>query len=86
MSVEANSAAVESSETSDHDMLTEIEGVGPELANRLLGHFGSGQKVAQSACRYWGELVKVDGVSEEGARTMFDRMCDADVFHDLRGY
>lgn len=71
---------------SDHELLTRIDGVAPGTANQLLDHFGSGRKVAQSACRYWGELVEVDGVTEEKARSMFDRMHEADVFHSLRGY
>lgn len=71
-------------EQSTHDLLTQIEGVGPDLANRLLLLFGSGREVAKAACRYWGELAKVDGVSEEMARSMFDRMQDAGVYEDLR--
>lgn len=67
-------------------LLTEIEGIGTKQANRLLVHFGSGRKVAKSACRYWGELEEVDGITEEKARSMFDRMKEAGVFHDLRGY
>lgn len=68
------------------DLLTRIDGIGPDTANKLLAHFGSGRKVAQAACRYWGELVEVDGITEEKAREMFDQMLEADVFHDLRGY
>lgn len=72
------------SQDTDHELLTAVEGVGPDLAERLLEHFGSGRKVAQSACRYWGELTDVDGVSEEKARSMFDRMHVAGVFEDLK--
>ena len=70
----------------DHELLTQIDGIGDERANRLLAHFGSGRKVAQSACRYWNELTKVDGISETEARGLFDKMQDAGVFYDLRGY
>ena len=71
---------------SDHELLTQVDGVGPTGANKLLAHFGSGRKVAQSACRYWNEITKVDGFSESEAKQMFDKMRDANVFHDLRGY
>lgn len=70
----------------DHELLTEIDGIGPETANSLLEHFGSGKEVAQSACRYWGELLEVDGFTEDRAKNLFYDMKDAEVFHDLRGY
>lgn len=71
---------------SDKELLTQIEGLGPSVANRALNHFGSGRKAAQSACRYWNEWTEVDGVSEDMAKNMFHRMKNAGVFEDLRGY
>lgn len=70
----------------DHELLTQIQGIGTQTANDLLTHFGSGQKVAHSACRYWGELTNVDGITEDKARQLFHEMKDAGVFTDLRGY
>jgi len=70
----------------DHELLTQINGVGDETANALLEYFGSGRKVAQSACRYWGEMTNVDGFTEGRAKALFDEMQDAGVFYDLRGY
>lgn len=70
----------------DHDLLTQIDGIGDDKANNLLNHFGSGRKVAQSACRYWGEIVEVDGFTEETAKNLFYQMKEAEVFEDLRGY
>lgn len=70
----------------DHDLLTQIDGIGDDTANKLLNHFGSGKEVAQSACRYWGEITNVDGFTEERAKNLFHEMKDAEVFHDLRGY
>ena len=70
----------------DANLLTEIDGIGTERANRLLAHFGSGRKVAQSACRYWGAIVEIDGFSESEAKNLFHKMTDAGVFYDLRGY
>ena len=70
----------------DHELLTAVDGIGDMRATALLNHFDDGRKVAQSACRYWNELTKVDGFSETDARGMFDKMKDADVFHELRGY
>lgn len=70
----------------DHELLTQINGIGDKTANDLLNHFGSGRKVAQSACRYWGELLNVDGFTEERAKNLFHDMKDAGVFKELRGY
>ena len=70
----------------DHELLTQIDGIGPQTATALLEHFGSGRKVAQSACRYWGELTNVNGISETKAKGLFHDMADAGVFHKLRGY
>ena len=70
----------------DHELLTAIDGVGDVRAAALLDHFGDGRKVAQSACRYWGEITKVDGFTEAQARGVFHKMKDAEVFHKLRGY
>lgn len=70
----------------DKQLLMEVDGIGGQIADRALYHFGNGRKAAQSACRYWNEWTKVDGVNEDMARDMFDRMKDAEVFHDLRGY
>lgn len=72
--------------STDSELLQEIEGIGPQRASSLLAHFGTGRKVAQSACRYWNEITKVDGFTEKEAREMFDKMQHAEVFHDLRGY
>jgi len=69
-----------------HELLTQVEGVGDDRATALLSHFGSGRKVAQSACRYWGEITKVYGFTDENAKTLFHRMKNAEVFEDLRGY
>lgn len=71
---------------SDHELLTQIDGIGQEKANRLLAHFGGGREIAKSACRYWGELTNVDGISEGQAKNLFHAMKDAQVFHELRGY
>lgn len=70
----------------DHDLLTQIDGITPRTATALLDHFEDGREVAQSACRYWGALLDVEGITEERARNLFHDMQDADVFHDLRGY
>lgn len=70
----------------DHELLTQVDGIGPGRATALLDHFDSGRTVAQSACRYWAELIEVEGISEAEARALFDKLHDADVFHDLRGY
>lgn len=67
-------------------LLIEVDGIGEDRARNLLFHFGSGRKVAQSACRHWGEITNVNGFTDEKAKTMFDRMIDAGVFYDLRGY
>ena len=70
----------------DHELLTNVEGIGDVRAEALLEHFEDGRKVAQSACRYWGEITNVPGFTEEEARDLFHKMKDAEVFHDLRGY
>ena len=70
----------------DIDLLTEIDGIGEKRAKALLMHFGSGREVAQSACRYWGEITDVRGFTEDEARDLFHKMKDANVFNDLRGY
>lgn len=70
----------------DEELLTQIDGIGADKANNLLAHFGSGRKVAQSACRYWGEITNVDGFTEERAKNLFYDMKEAEVFEDLRGY
>ena len=70
----------------DHELLTQIDGIGPQTATALLEHFGNGRKVAQSACRYWGELTDVDGITETRAKNLFHDMRDTGVFHELRGY
>lgn len=70
----------------DHELLTQINGIGEQRANNLLNYFGSGERVAKSACRYWGEITNVDGFTEDEAKTLFDKMKDENVFHDLRGY
>lgn len=72
--------------STDHELLTEIDGVGETRARALLRHFGEGSEVAKSACRYWHEITKVEGFTEASAKTMFDRMQEAGVFYDLRGY
>lgn len=66
-----------------HDLLTDVDGITDTKADALLTHFGHGYWVAQSACRYWGEIEKVHGFSEDAARTLFDRMQDADVWDAL---
>lgn len=71
---------------SDHELLTQIEGISDHKATQLLEHFDDGSEVAKAACSYWGYLTDVDGISEENAKTLIDRMRDAEVFHDLRGY
>ena len=70
----------------DKDLLMKVEGVGPARASSLLDHFDDGKEVAQSACRYWGEITKVPGFTESEARDLFHKMKDAGVFHELRGY
>ena len=73
-----------SSNCPEHDLLTRIDGIGPEMADRLLARFGSGREVASRASSGWGALTDVDGISEEAARSLFDRMRDAGVYEDLR--
>lgn len=70
----------------DRELLQRVDGIGPATADAALAHFEGGREAAQSACRFWNEWTKVPGVSERVARTMFDRMQEADVFHELRGY
>jgi len=70
----------------DHNLLTAVDGIGDTRASALLVHFEDGQKVAQSACRYWGEITNVPGFTDEQARDLFHKMKDAGVFHELRGY
>ena len=70
----------------DHELLTVVDGIGDVRATALLDHFDDGREVAQSACRYWGEITEVDGFTEDQARDLFHKMKDAGVFHELRGY
>lgn len=70
----------------DTELLTQVDGIGPESAAALLDHFEDGSEVAQSACRYWGEITNVPGFTEDRARDLFHEMKDAGVFEDLRGY
>lgn len=70
----------------EKELLMQIDWVSEKIAVRMLNHFGSGRKVAQSGCRYWDELTKVKGVSDKRAKAMFHEMKDAGVFNDLRGY
>jgi ERCC4-type nuclease len=71
---------------SEKELLTSVDGIGAETAENALQHFDDGRKAAQSACRYWNEWTKVDGVSEDMARGMFGRMREAGVFYELREY
>ena len=71
---------------SDDELLTAVDGIGDVRATALLDHFGDGREVAQSACRYWGEITNVPGFTEAQARNLFHDMKDVGVFHELRGY
>lgn len=72
------------SERTAHELLTAIDGIGDDRADRLLEALGSGREVAVCACSAWSELAAVDGISEARARTLFDAMLEAEVYEDLR--
>lgn len=65
------------------ELLLEVDGIGEGKADALLDHFGHAHWVAESACRYWGEIAKVNGFTEDAARNLFDAMQDAGVWDDL---
>lgn len=70
----------------DKQLLMKVEGIAGTRAAALLNHFGSGHKVAQSACSNWNEITKVRGFSDDEARELFHKMKDAGVYDDLRRY
>jgi len=65
------------------ELLCRVDGLSQSKVDALLDHFGHGYWVAQSACRYWGEIAKIDGFSEDAAKSLFDKMQDADVWLEL---
>lgn len=69
--------------TDGKQLLLDVDGIGSGRADALLDHFGHGHWVAESACRYWGEVAKVEGFTEESARELFDKMQDAGVWDNL---
>lgn len=69
----------------DHELLTQVEGIGDERADRFLEAFGSGREVAMAASNNWAAIADVPGISIGAARTMFDRMQDAGVYEFPRG-
>ncbi|MFC4246484.1 helix-hairpin-helix domain-containing protein [Natribaculum luteum] len=68
----------------DRDLLLEVEGIGPKRADALLEAFDDGRSVAQRAASNWGAVADVDGISEDTARELFDRMKEAGVYDNLR--
>jgi hypothetical protein len=69
-----SSNAVAAVRESDHQLLTQIDGVGDELATALLDAFGSQYGVQRAATNHWSSLVKVKGISEAAAAEFRDRM------------
>jgi hypothetical protein len=68
----------------DKELLQEVEGIGPKRSESLLSKFGGGGEVARAATSAFGRVADTEGVSEDTARDMFDRMDDAGVREDLR--
>jgi len=68
----------------DKELLQEVEGIGPKRSESLLSKFGSGGEVASAATSAFGRFADTEGVSEDTARDMFDRMGDAGVREELR--
>jgi endonuclease III-like uncharacterized protein len=75
--------AISEHQINDRELLGRIDGLGKTTIDALLDHFGHGYFVAQSACRYWGELAKVEGISRDRAKELFFDMQDAGVFDEL---
>lgn len=74
-----SSNAVAAAHKADHETLTEIKGVGDELATKLLDRFGSRRGVELTAAKNWGPLTEIEGISEAAAAEFYDRMLDANV-------
>jgi len=70
-------------EKTDTEILQEVEGIGPKRSEALVSHFGSGGEVKRSATSSWGRVSDVEGISEDTAREMFDRMGEAGVRDEL---
>jgi hypothetical protein len=68
----------------DKELLQEVDGIGPKRSESLLSKFGEGGEVARAATSAFGRVADTEGVSEDTAREMFDRMGEAGVRDDLK--
>lgn len=74
-----SSAAVAAARKADHEILTQIDGVGDELATKLLDRFGSLHGVQQAAARQRESLTEIKGINEAAAVEFHGRMLEAGV-------
>lgn len=74
-----SSNAVAAAREADHGILTQIDGVGDELAAELLDRFGSRRGVQLAAAKEWETLTEIEGIGKSVAAEFHDRMLEADV-------
>lgn len=68
----------------DRELLQEVEGIGPKRSENLISRFGDGREVERAATSAFGRLADTEGISEDTARDMFDRMGEAGVRDELK--
>jgi hypothetical protein len=74
-----SSNAVAAAREADHRILTQIDGVGNEIATALLDTFGSRYGVQRAATSHWGSLIEIEGISEATATEFRDQMEEAEA-------
>jgi len=70
-------------EKTDKEVLQEVDGIGPKRSESLLSRFGSGREVYKRSTSNFASVAKTEGISEDTAREMFDRMDEAGVRDEL---